>query len=181
MIVIGITGHPVAGKDTIGDYLVTKGFKKYTFGDILREEMKLLNLPVDRSSMSKFSTERKAELGNDYLCYVMLKKISGDTVTPGVRSTEEVRTFRKELGQKFNLFVVEAPIEKRYEWSKERGKEGDNVTFEEFKRIEDQERNGSTGSQEVDKVIEMADFIIQNDGTKEDLYKKVDDLISSFK
>ncbi len=177
MIVIGITGHPVSGKDTVADYLVTKGFQKFTFSDFLREEMRALNLPLDRATMSKYATEKKGKLGNDYLCYVIMKRITGNTVTPGVRSTEEVKTFRKELGDKFKLITVNAPIEKRYGWSRARQREGDQVSFEEFKRIEDQERNGSTGSQEVDKVIEMADITIQNDGTIEDLYRKVDNLI----
>ncbi|MFZ2521962.1 MAG: AAA family ATPase [Minisyncoccia bacterium] len=70
MIVLGITGHPASGKDTIADYLVTKRFAKYTFGDFLREEMRALNLPLDRASMSKYATDKKRELGNDYLCYV---------------------------------------------------------------------------------------------------------------
>ncbi|MFZ2521963.1 MAG: hypothetical protein WAX44_02185 [Minisyncoccia bacterium] len=106
-----------------------------------------------------------------------MKRITGNTVTPGVRSTDEVRTFRKELGDKFKLITVNAPIEKRYAWSIARQRDGDQVTFEEFKRVEDLERNGSTGSQEVDRVIEMADIVIENDGTIEDLYKKVDDLL----
>lgn len=176
MIVLGITGHPASGKDTIADYLVTKGFQKFTFGDLLREEMRVLNLPLDRATMSKYSTERKNKLGNDYLCYVIMKKITGNTVTPGVRSTEEVKTFKKELGEKFKLIAVDAPIEKRYEWSSARQREGDLVSFEEFKRIEDQEKNEASGSHEVDKVIEMSDITIQNDGTIEELYKKVDNL-----
>lgn len=181
MIILGITGQPVAGKDTIADYLTkTRGFKKYTFGDILREEMKTLNLPMDRSSMSKYATEMKSKYGNDYLCYGIFKKIDGNTTTPGVRSTMEVKAFREKYGNNFKLIFVDATIENRFKWAQARQREGDMVTFEQFKLEEERERNGATGSQEVDKVIEMADITIQNNSTLEDLYKKVDDMIQKL-
>lgn len=182
MIILGITGQPVAGKDTVADYLTkTRGFKKYTFGDILREEMKALDLPMDRSSMSKYATEMKAKFGNDYLCYGIFKKIDGDSTTPGVRSTMEVKAFREKYGSDFKLVFVDATIENRYKWAQARQREGDLVTFEQFKLEEERERNGVTGSQEVDKVVEMADIIIKNDSSIEDLYKKVDEMIQNLK
>ena len=181
MIIIGITGNPSAGKDTVADYLVVnKNFKKYGLSDFLREEMTKLGLPLDRENMNKYSIGVKLKHGNDYLCYGVLKKISGDTAVPSVRSTSEVNTFRRELGDKFILLTINAPIEKRYEWAKVRQREGDSISFELFKEQEDRERNNPNGVHEVDKVVEMADVVIENDGTKEDLYKKVDELIKGL-
>lgn len=177
MIVLGITGYQVAGKDTIADHLSAKGFVKYTMGDILREEMRELGLTLDRDSMNKYSTEVKTKNGNDYLARKIIRKISGDSTIPGIRSGLEVETFRKELGDKFVLLAVSAPIEKRFEWAQDRNREGDNVSFEKFKEQQEKERSSSSGVHEIDKVIEMADYTIENDGTKEDLYKKVDELI----
>lgn len=180
MKVIGITGHQVAGKDTIADYLNTKGFSKYTMGDILREEMKELGLPQDRDSMNKYSTEIKLKHGNDYLAQQIIKKISGNSTIPGIRSIGEVETLRKELGDNFILLSVDAPIEKRFGWAQERKREGDEISFEKFKEQQEKERNHPSGAHRIDKVMEMADIVIENDGTKEDLYKKVDEIFSKY-
>jgi dephospho-CoA kinase len=177
MLILGITGQPASGKDTVADYLKEKGFQKFTFGDILREEMTAIGLPLDRESMSKYSSEQKNKLGNDYLCFEILKRVKGNTTTPGVRSVKEVETFKKEIGEKFKLLTVQAPIEKRYEWIKLRQREGDNISYEKFKAQEEKERNDPSGAHEVDKVIELADFSIENNSTKEELFRKVDDLL----
>lgn len=177
MKVIGITGHQVAGKDTIADYLSSKGFTKYTMGDILREEMTSLGLPLDRDSMNRYSTEIKLKYGNDYLAHRILKKINGNSTIPGIRSTLEVETLRRELKDNFILLSVHAPIEKRYEWAQDRKREGDQISFEKFKEQQERESNAVSGVHEIDKVIDMADVTIENDGSKEDLYRKVDNLI----
>ncbi len=180
MIVFGITGHPAAGKDTMADYMITKGFQKYTMGDVLREEMRSLGLPLDRVSMNKYGSERKKVSGNDYLCFEILKRIKGNSVIPGVRSTKEVETFKENLGDSFKMVYIEAPIEKRFEWAQDRNREGDNITFEQFKEQEERERNHESGSHEVDRVINISEIKISNDGTKEELYKKVDELINGL-
>ncbi len=180
MIVIGITGHPASGKDTIADYLIEKGFTKYTMGDIIREEMRSLGLSLDRPSMSKFIEKKKREAGLDYICKIILTKLKDKTAVPGIRSTEEVKTFRKELGDKFILIAVQTHIERRHKWAQDRNREGDQITLEQFKAQEDKERDDYASGLEVDRVIELADYMIDNDGTREDLFKKVDELVSKF-
>lgn len=180
MIVIGITGQPASGKDTIADYLTEKGFTKFTMGDIIRAEMRGLGLPLDRPSMSSFIERKKREAGLDYICKIILTKLEDKTTVPGIRSTEEVKTFRKELGENFVLVAVQTHIERRHKWATERNREGDQITLEQFKAQEDKEKDDYASGLEVDRVIEMADHVIDNDGTVEDLYKKVDELISKL-
>ncbi len=180
-MIIGITGQPASGKDTVAEYLVSKGFVNISTGNIIREQMREDGLPTDRETMNKFVKAKRAELGNHYPGEEALKKLKERSILSGFRNTTEVTYFRGKLGNQFVLVAVEAPIEKRYEWaSKGRGREGDNITFEEFKRQEDQERPASSGSHEVDAVIEMADHLIVNDGTKEDLLRKVDGLLEQL-
>lgn len=180
MVVIGITGQPASGKDTIADYLVEKGFKKFTMSDLVREEMRPLGLPLDRPTMRDYISNKKREAGLDYICKIILSKISGNTTVPGIRSTEEIKTFRKELGDKFVLIAVDTHINRRHSWANARGRDGDQISFEDFKAQEDRERNNYEAGQEVDRVIEMADYKIDNDGSVEDLYKKVDELVSKL-
>ena len=59
-----------------------------------------------------------------------IKSIKGNTVISGIRNTEEVEVFRKKLGNIFKLIAVEAPIEIRYSWAKERQRIGDNISLD---------------------------------------------------
>ena len=180
MVIIGITGHPASGKDTVADFLVSKGFSKISGGDILREEMIKQGIPTDRSHIHEFVTAMRLKKGNGYLSEETIKRIKGNTVISGIRNTEEVTIFRKRLGNDFKLFAVESPLETRYRWARERGRIGDDITLEQFRLEEEQERNKDSGSHEVDKVIGQADIIIKNDGTKDQLFQKVDTLLTKL-
>ncbi len=180
LIIIGITGHPASGKDTVADYLVARGFSKVSGGDILREEMQKLEIPTDRSHLHEFVTEMRKRRGNGYLSEETIKRINGNTVISGIRNSEEVRVFREELGDNFKIIAVETPIEIRYQRAKERGRIGDNISFDQFSREEEREKAAESGSHEVNLVIATADTIIENNGTPEDLFQKVDKFLESI-
>ncbi|HZS43061.1 MAG TPA: AAA family ATPase [Candidatus Paceibacterota bacterium] len=179
--IIGITGHPASGKDTVADYLVSKGFIKISGGDILREEMHKLNLATHRANIHDFVSKMRLKHGNGYLSHETIKRIKGNTVISGIRNREEVKIFRKELGNKFQLIAVDAPLKIRYKWAQERKRTGDEISFEQFKKEEEREKAKDQGSHEVDLVMDEADLIILNEGTKEDLFKKVDKSLSKNK
>ena len=179
-IIIGVTGHPASGKDTVGDYLVSKGYTKITMSDILREEMTKLGILTDRSHIHQYATEMRKKYGNGFLCEKAIKRIKGNTIISGIRNNEELKTFREKLGTDFKLISVTAPIEVRYKWAKERGRIGDDISFERFKLEEDQEKKTDSGSYDVDYVISQADFSIINNSTKEELFTNIDRFISSL-
>lgn len=180
-IIIGITGHPASGKDTVADYLVSRGFTKISMGDILREEMTVLQIPIDRSHMNDFAKKVRAERGNGYLSEEIVRRVKGDTTIAGVRNSSELKIFREGLGENFKLLAIETPLETRYERAKMRGRIGDSISFEQFKLEDERERAAQSGSHEVATVIASADVCLENDGTMEDLFKKVDDFVASLK
>ncbi len=173
MLIIGITGQPSSGKDTVAEYLASKGFAHVSSSDKIREEMRKVGLTTERENVSNFVIEKRKERGNGYLAEQISDAIIGDTVVSGLRNTAEIEIFRKRFGKEFLLIAVDAPIETRFRWAKDRGRIGDNISFEQFKKEEEKERAGSS-FHEVDHVIKLADHLIFNDGTKEELLKKVD-------
>jgi len=177
MKIIGLCGQPASGKDTVADFFVTKGFAHISLGDTLREEMRKQGLPVDRARMSVFAAEAKKSRGMAYLAELAAGKVSGNAIISGIRGTAEVEFFRRRFGPDFILLFVDAPLETRYARARKRNRTGDDISFEEFRRIEDHERSAASGAQEVDKVIALADLTIDNSGSVEALMARLEQLL----
>ncbi len=181
MLIIGITGQPSSGKDTIAEYLVAQGFVTLSTGDFIRAEMQKLGLPLDRAHMHDFVNKMRVLRGPGYLAIEAVKTIAGDTAVSGLRNVTEVSTLKQAFGKQFVLLSAEAPIEVRFKRAQGRSREGDHVSFEQFKVQEESERHGTPETQQVDDVIALADYVIKNEGTKEELVHKVDDLLSELR
>jgi dephospho-CoA kinase len=177
MKIIGICGQPASGKDTVADFFVSKGFTHLSLGDTLREEMRKQGLPVDRARMSVFAADAKKSRGMAYLAELAAAKVSDKSIISGIRGMAEVEFFRRQFGTDFILLAVDAPLETRYARALMRDRAGDNISFEEFRRIEDHERSAVSGAQEVDKVIALADLTIDNSGPMEALAAKLEPLL----
>lgn len=177
MRIIGLTGHPSSGKDTVARYLETKGFKHISSGDILRAEMKKQGIPIDRPHMHDFSNKIRALRGPGYLAEDAIQHIDGDTIISGLRNVSETNILKQEFGSAYALVAIDAPVETRYGWAQGRGRDGDGISFEQFKAQEELERHGNADSQQVDDMIAKADHLIQNIGTKAELLRKIDELL----
>jgi dephospho-CoA kinase len=86
-----------------------------------------------------------------------------------------VEFFRKQKG--FVLLAVDAPIEVRYARTRARGRDESATTFDEFRRKEELEMAGNETEQQIALCMAMADRTIFNDGTIEELHRKVEELL----
>ena len=77
----------------------------------------------------------------------------------------------------FILVGIDAPIEIRFKRLKERNRVGDAKTLEEFKKQEQRENLNNATNQQLDETFKLAKKVIVNDGSLEELHKKIDDLI----
>ncbi len=179
--IIGIVGYPASGKDTVADYIASKGYVNISTGDFIRKEMKKVGIETNRDNMINFVTEMRKKFGDGYPTTEIIKNIHSDTVISGFRNTEEVKTMRRNFKNEFKVIAVESPIEMRYLWAKQRGRIGDEISFDEFTLEEAKEKSSITSKLDTDKVIEMADIKIINDAMKEDLFVKVDDYLARLK
>lgn len=180
MLIIGLAGHPSSGKDTAGRYLEQKGFFHISCGDLLRDEMKKLGLPIDRPSVREFVTEKRQELGAQYPVDIASQFIKDKTVISGFRNLAEINHLKDKYNDDFTLIGIEAPLKVRYQRALDRNREGDAISFEDFQKHEEAERNAHPESHELDNVLAQADISIVNDGTQEDLYRKIEDTLSTL-
>jgi dephospho-CoA kinase len=81
----------------------------------------------------------------------------------------------------FILIGIDAPIELRFKRLLERNRIGDAKTLEEFKEQEQREKLNNATNQQLDETFKLSNKIIINNGTLEELHKKVYGLIKELK
>lgn len=174
-MLIGVVGTFAAGKDTVAEYLVEKGFSHYSTGDLVRAYITDNQLGgLDRDNLRKIATKLRAEKGTGILVEMALADQSRPMVISGIRNPGEVNALKKAGG---TLIAVDAPIERRYAWAKARGRLDDVVTSEDFKRQEAAEETDNPAAPQITAVIALADFDVANDGSLADLHQKIDTVL----
>ena len=175
---IGIVGHQGVGKDMVSNYIVDHfQYQHVSTSDFIREYIAKHNLGTPtRDLMREIGNKLRAEHGGDYLVRLAFEKSPDNTVVSGMRAIEEVESFKSKGGI---VIGVTAPIELRYKWTQGRGRAGDGVTLEEFKRHEMHEADSqSAKTQNINAVMSMADYVITNDGSVRHLHAKIADIIA---
>jgi len=180
MITIGITGTIGAGKGTIVEYLVKeKGFRHFPVRGFLLEKIRELGLPGNRDSMYELGNRLRAEHGPSYVVdqLFLQAQASGDNaVIESIRTTGEVVSLRQKGN--FLLLAVDADPRTRYNRIVLRGSETDHVSFETFLENEQRESVSTDPAvQNLQACIRQADCLIMNNGTVEELYARLDELL----
>ena len=183
MIIVGITGTIGAGKGTLVEYLVNKkGFVHYSVRGFLIEEISKRNLPVNRDSMVLVANELRAGNSPSYItdCLFEQAKQSGkDAVIESIRTPGEVESLRRK--ENFRLLAVDADPTVRYERIVQRNSETDHISYEEFLSNEQREMTSSDpNKQNLSKCIAMADYLLTNNTTIDELYKQLEEKINNI-
>ena len=182
-MIIGLTGKNAAGKGELADHLKNKGFAYFSLSDALRDEATKQGLDHSRDVLIKLGTEMREKFGKGILAARINEKISKlegkDIVVDSIRHPGEIEELRKNNG--FLLIGVHTDAKIRFERLIKRGRAGDSKTFEEFLEHEEKENNNEGSGQQLDKCIEMADTIINSNGTIEEANKDLDKYLESSK
>jgi dephospho-CoA kinase len=179
MKLIGLCGKIGAGKDALADYVVKKHkYNKIVMSDIITEELKTNGRPVNREEMQKITREYKANFGKGVWAKKSIeyarKKGWRRVAITGIRDSEEVKVFRRELGKDFLLVCVTADDNIRCERLKSRGSAKDIKTLEEF---EAQEKKEAEIFDLYDKFEKIADVVLTNNTSMIEFFAKVELLL----
>jgi dephospho-CoA kinase len=179
-MIIGITGTNGAGKGTVVDYLVKeKGFTHYSVRDFLYEEIDRRGMPRDRNSTNIVGNDLRKTYGPAYIFEQLLARAqarSGDTVIESMRTIGEAEYFKSQGAL---IWAVDADKQKRYERVVLRGTGLDKVSFEDFCAQEDREMNQKEKhDMNIAGVIAMADTVLTNNGTQEELFQQVEQALA---
>ena len=180
-IIIGIAGKIAAGKDTVANYLINQyGAQQLKFSKVLRDILQRIYQDISRENMQKISTILRDGFGDDLLAKVIYNDILNSNekmiVIDGVRRLPDIEILRSL--PEFKLLFIDTDIENRYQRLIQRNENIDdrNKTFDDFQK-EDQ----AEAEINIDKLKSIADYIIDNNGNIDNLYKQIDKIITELK
>ncbi len=175
-MIIGLTGTNASGKTSILKYLISKNFEHFSLSDAIRDELSQRNLEHSRENMRKVGNELREQYGPSILAIMTKKKIRyNKVVIDSIRNKYEVL----ELQQlpDFYLIALDAPLEVRFKRAMTRGRQENAVSIETFQLLEEKEKSKNSNAQNIDQCMNLADFHIYNDGTLEELHRKIDHIL----
>jgi dephospho-CoA kinase len=183
MFIIGITGTLGAGKGTVVEYLVgKKGFDHYSVRAFLLKEINRRGMPENRDSMVTVANELRSKNGPSYVTDQLYREaalIGNSCIIESIRTPGEIDSLRKK--GEFFLFAVDATPEIRFQRILERQSETDHISFETFIGNEAREMNTTDpNKQNLKACIKQADFLLLNDGSKEDLFREVEKVLQKI-
>jgi dephospho-CoA kinase len=177
-IILGLAGEIASGKGTVAKYINEKYFgSSHRFSTMLRDVARRMYMEESRENIQKISTLFRKNFSDDLMSKVIYHDVENDShehiVVDGVRRVPDIDYLKKLPG--FKLVYIEADIEKRYERLTKRGENTDDnsKSFEEFKK--DHERETELRIKDLKNI---ADFVVDNNGTFEELYAQIDKIIS---
>lgn len=180
-VILGFVGKLCAGKGVSTAFLVEKyGFYYSSCSDRIREEILKRGEEITREKLQEVGGELRQKFGPAVLakrtwidiCRSEAKK----AVVDSIRGKEEVEFLKTIPG--FYLVAIEADPRTRFKRMVERGIKSDPLTWEEFLRTES--RDVSQDGRNIEACIEMADFKVENNGTIEELQKKIEKILKSI-
>jgi len=172
---IGLTGSNGAGKGEAAAFLKDRGYSYFSLSDEIREELGRQGLEPTRDHLIHQGNELRARFGPDVLARRVMAKVGGKAVIDSIRNPHEVAFLRSQEG--FILVAVDAPVELRYARVLKRGRMESAETLEEFAAKEREEMRNDPNGQQLQECFRLADIRLLNDGTVEELHRRLEVLL----
>lgn len=179
-LILGFTGQLASGKGTVAKYLMEKhNASPYRFSTILRDLVDRIYAPQSRDNLIKMSDIIRGTFGEDILSKAIAGDAQKDTanliVVEGVRRLTDIEHLAKLPN--FVLVEIFAEPRTRYERLIKRGENTDDSTKTYAQFLEDHQRDTELS---ILDVIKHATEKIDNNGSYNDLYKQLDELVKKY-
>ena len=169
-----------AGKGTAAKYLEEKYHARvYRFSTMLFDLLKRIYVEPNRDNLIKMSEIIRGAFGEDTMAKVMAQDAANDKnnliVVEGIRRMADIEHLTKLPN--FILVEIFADLDKRHQRLIKRREKPDDATttLEQFKK--DHQRSTEMT---IPEVAGHAAERLDNNGSLEDLYKKMNDLINKY-
>ena len=176
-MIIGLTGLMGSGKTEVVRILEQRGFSSLTLSKMVRAEAEKQGLEQTRANLQDLGNLMRKREGAGVLAKKAIDFIKSSTqenwVIDGIRNPAEI----EELRQLPNISIIGLHVDRPTLISRilKRGRESDSKTESEIIKVIERERGVGqpADGQQVDQCVKMADSLVINDGTLEDLASKI--------
>ncbi|MCW4047510.1 MAG: AAA family ATPase [Candidatus Bathyarchaeota archaeon] len=174
-LVVGLAGMPGSGKSVVVETAVEAGYAVVVMGDVVRNETRNRGLELNPENIGRVMLELREEGGAGVIAEKCILEIeqapSGKVIVDGLRSLNEADVFRARF-PRFALIAVHASPEARFSRLYRRRRSDDPDGWEVFRERDMRELGVGLGS-----VIAMAEYLIVNENSRDDVKAKVKDVL----
>jgi dCMP deaminase len=180
-MIVGLTGTNGAGKTVTAEHLETKGFVYHSLSDEIRNELDAAGREATRENLIEMGNQLRGEHGPAVLAERIKSRLRPDRnyVIDSIRNPYEVNSLRAD--KEFHLLHLDGPVEVRYERVRLRGGPRTPTSLEQF--VEQEQRETASDDpkhQQLRACHELADAALVNDGSIEDLYSRLDEVVKGW-
>src|SRR3990167_2790655 len=135
-MIIGLTGPNGAGKGEAANILKEAGYIYHSLSDAIRDEVIKQGEQITRDKLIETGNRLRQEGGPSVLADLILTKLDPEKnyVIDSIRNPAEVQALKRRID--FYLIKVDAAAPIRFERIKNRNRENDPKTLDDFIRIE---------------------------------------------
>jgi len=157
----------------------SRGFRHYSVRGFLLEYIRQEGMPENRDSMFLLGNRLRTEFGASYIVdylYDMAMDSDDNCIIESIRTPGEATSLRSRGN--FYLLAVDADPGLRYKRIRLRKSETDTVSFATFTENEEREMTSADPDcQNIRECIRMADFVMSNNGSREELYEQLETIL----
>lgn len=180
MIIIGITGTLGAGKGTVVEFLTKHyGFVHFSVRNFISRELEHRGMPVNRDTLTALANEMRAKNSPSYIIEELYKEAAQqekNCIIESIRTPGEINALRAKTN--FFLLAVDADPRIRFNRVRKRNSETDKVSFSTFINNEQREMHSEDpNKQNLAECIRQADYVIENNGSREELQEKATEFL----
>ena len=170
--IIAVIGMCGSGKSEVVKFFEGHGYKKVYFGGVVMYEIKRLGLEVNEANERMTRENLRKEFGMGAMAVKSLNKIeefymTGNVVIESLYSWDEYKIVKDKFGGSFKLLTVYTTKSLRYERLAKRPVRPlteEEARSRDYSEIEKLDKGGP---------IAFTDYLVINDGTLEELNKKL--------
>lgn len=180
MKIIALIGMPGSGKDIVVQLLKEQlDFDYIRMGDIIIEETKKRGLSISDQNVGSVANSLREEHGMNAIAKLCLDTIlnsqQNTIIINGIRGIEEIKYFKNHLDDIMVLGIHSSP-KIRYARLIKRNREDDIQNEDEFHKRDERELKWG-----IAEAYILADEIICNQGTIDELKKEISDFLKKCK
>lgn len=171
-----------SGKTTAVNYLAEKGFPRIYSGGMLFDEMQKRNIEITPENQQSFREQIRRERGDDYIAKLCAEQIHNlidagqkQIVLDGPYTWPEYRYLKSEFPGNITVIATVAPRKLRHNRLTKRP----DRPFSELQSLE-RDQSEIEGIEKAGPIA-MADHYIDSNGSLDDFYSKIDQLVDEVK